>query len=122
MAAEVAGRVPVRRDNGVYPMTIWRRIGFGLLCASGAASAATAASQCYAPSDPVRLTGLEQKAVVLTKAANPNVFSRDFSLRRTLATILSTTVPGKSVTDITDGEVEAFLETLLAGLRANNLT
>jgi Sec-independent protein secretion pathway component TatC len=36
------------------------------------------AAQCYAPSDPVRLTPDEQRAVVLTIRDNPDVFQSDF--------------------------------------------
>jgi hypothetical protein len=60
--------------------------------------------------------------VVLTKSANPDVFLRDFSLHRTLATILATTMPGKKASDVTDAQIESFLESLLLGLRSDQLT
>jgi hypothetical protein len=80
----------------------------------------TFAGQCYAPSDPIRLTRLEQRAVVLTISDDPEVFSADFSLKRTLHNILATT-PGANPSAIGDAEIEALLQTMLDDLAAPEL-
>jgi hypothetical protein len=79
------------------------------------------AAQCYAPSDPVRLTSDEQRAVVLTIRDNPAVFQSDFSLKRTLKNIL-TTAPGVDLASIQDAQIQDLLTSLLAGFGATTLT
>ncbi len=83
------------------------------------ASTATA-GQCYAPSDPVRLTDLEQRAVVLNVNDNAPVFASDFSLKRTLKNILSTT-PGADPAAIGDVQIEALLSTMLDDLASSEI-
>jgi hypothetical protein len=79
------------------------------------------AAQCYAPSDPVRLTSDEQRAVVLTIRDNPDVFQSDFSLKRTLKNIL-TTAPGVDPASIQDAQIKDLLQSLLTGFGATTLT
>jgi hypothetical protein len=79
------------------------------------------AAQCYAPSDPVRLTPDEQRAVVLTIRDNPDVFQSDFSLKRTLKNIL-TTAPGVDPASIQDAQIRDLLKSLLTGFGATTLT
>jgi hypothetical protein len=78
------------------------------------------AAQCYAPSDPVRLTSDEQRSVVLTSNDNPTVFQTDFSLKRTLKAILAS-APGVDAASIQDAQIKDFLNSLLAGLGAEKL-
>jgi hypothetical protein len=79
------------------------------------------AAQCYAPSDPVRLTSDEQRAVVLNIHDNPDVFQSDFSLKRTLKNILAT-APGVDPASIQDAQIKDLLQSLLAGFGAASLT
>lgn len=72
------------------------------------------AGQCFAPSDPVRLTPDEQRAVVLNVHDNGDVFQADFSLMRTLKNIVGTT-PGRTPATVTDAEAKDLLKSLLAG-------
>jgi hypothetical protein len=78
------------------------------------------AGQCFAPSDPVRLTSDEQRAVVLNRLNNPTVFQADFSLMRTLKNIVGTT-PGRTPATVTDSEAKDLFKTLLAGLGETSL-
>jgi hypothetical protein len=78
------------------------------------------AAQCYAPSDPVRLTADEQRAVVLTIRDNPEVFKSDFSLRRTLKNILGT-VPGTDPASIQDAQIKDLLKGMLASFGETTL-
>jgi hypothetical protein len=78
------------------------------------------AAQCFAPSDPVRLTSDEQRAVVLTMRDNKDVFESDFSLKRTLKTILAT-APGADPNNIQDAQVKDLLKSMLAGLGETKL-
>ena len=81
---------------------------------------ALAAGQCFAPSDPVRLTPDQQRAVVLNIRDNPDVFQSDFSLMRTLKNILGT-VPGGDPATVTDDAAKDLLSSLLAGFGETSL-
>ncbi len=81
---------------------------------------ALAAGQCFAPSDPVRLTPDQQRAVVLNIRDNPDVFQSDFSLMRTLKNILGT-VPGGDPATVTDDAAKDLLNSLLAGFGETSL-
>ncbi|MBV9562867.1 MAG: hypothetical protein JOY90_20870 [Bradyrhizobium sp.] len=81
---------------------------------------ALAAGQCFAPSDPVRLTPDQQRAVVLNIRDNPDVFQSDFSLMRTLKNILGT-VPGGDPATVTDDAAKDLLKSLLAGFAETSL-
>jgi len=78
------------------------------------------AGQCFAPSDPVRLTSDEQRAVVLNLQDNPAVFQTDFSLMRTLKNIVGT-APGRAPATVTDAEAKDLFKTLLAGFGETSL-
>jgi hypothetical protein len=91
-----------------------------LLTACFAANS-TFADQCYIPSDPVRLTSEQQRSVVLTIASNPDVFLSDFSLKKTLRSILEST-PGADPAQIGDVQIEQFLATMLEDLATPELT
>src|SRR5262249_10030957 len=81
---------------------------------------ALAAGQCFAPSDPVRLTPDQQRAVVLNIRDNPDVFQSDFSLMRTLKNILGT-VPGGDPATVTDDAAKDLLKSLLASFAQTSL-
>jgi hypothetical protein len=79
------------------------------------------AGQCFAPSDPVRLTLDEQRAVVLNVFNDRTVFdAADFSLMRTLKNILGT-VPGRTPATVTDAEARDLFKSLLAGFGETSL-
>lgn len=79
------------------------------------------AGQCFAPSDPVRLTPDQQRAVVLTIHDNPDVFKSDFSLTRTLRNILAT-ASGADPSSVQDAQIKELLKSLLAGFGETKLT
>jgi hypothetical protein len=78
------------------------------------------AGQCYAPSDPVRLTANEQRAVVLNIRDNPQVFQSDFSLKRTLKNILAT-ASGADPAAIQDAQIYELLKGMLASFGETSL-
>jgi hypothetical protein len=79
------------------------------------------AAQCIKPDAPRPLSDADLRTVAITKEKNPGILDADeFSLAKTLDKIIST-APGRASQPPTAGDREAFLETLLEGLRATTL-